>query len=221
MTLSEIRGDVFRRLGVPSDGSGYYTAAEVTAAINRALSLFSTISLSSVRTQDFSVSPAALLINPVATDPMFLLPLNAYCSGEMSMGTLRDVQARDPRFWTARPADPEVFVPLAPTAILLYPAPALGTTISIRYARVAPTLSSASDVPDVPAEFHAALADGAAVLCRAKVGYQGDTRSRIEWGRFMEAAQRALQGLAERIGQRSMKAKEVEAVLQSMARISI
>jgi UDP-N-acetylmuramate-alanine ligase len=84
-------------------------------------------------------------------------------------------------------------------AIAIHPLQSSATTVTIAYARFAPALTADGQSPDIPAEDHHLIAEGAAaIIAGTKLGGQGDSTARQRLESFFSGIKRRADWVRER-----------------------
>lgn len=199
MTLSTLTTAIWQRLDEPLDGSGYYTAAELTAALNRAQRLFALLSLCLETSGSLTLTANVAWYHLRDTFTDWLVPLRATLAGsKLRPATVAELAALNAS-WEAQTGTPERYAHLGMDSFAAYPHPAgAGTILTVVYARVPTALSIASDTPEIDAEYHPALIDGAIPFLRLKEGGQALESVLPSFGRFLDCAGKAARSVRAR-----------------------
>lgn len=228
MTLAELQERTLRRLNDNTTAPASVSLAEVTAALNRALRLFSTLTLCVERTTQLSFTAGSPwshlsdrlsdwwlplrvgLIPPVETPGVWdrsvfdaqlfdeLAPANGP-STQVRPARLAELDALS-RTWQLETGDTTKRYGIVGWDLLyLYPAPATEINLEFIYAAVARAMAGLTEEPEIAAEWHPVLPECAAVLLRLRDG--GAELKRVLPGLdvFLDAAARC----ADRVRARS------------------
>lgn len=192
MLAGDLQTRVLERLGEDPNNPVYYTAADALAWLNAAQRLFVllTLCLETTNTVNLTVNTAFYSMLPVFPD--WLLPLrvrDAVTGARLNPARLSDMAALDGS-WSASPGPPQRYALLGFDLLAVWQQISVGVagSLQITYARSPDSLLGAGSVPQIPAEFHPALADGAIPLLRAREGGQDWQKVLPLWDRFIDAA---------------------------------
>jgi hypothetical protein len=193
MTLSDLRSRTLERLGEDPAAPVYFTAAEATAALNRAQRLLVLLTLCLETTDTVALTANTTYYAPRSTFSDWLLPLRVNVNGASNpkvrpatLGELRALSAT----WEADVGAPTRYGQLGLDLLFIWKRPAAsGTTLDITYAYQPANLVMADDTPQIPEEYHSLLIDYAVPWLRLKEGGQElDKAVRFHLPRFHQAA---------------------------------
>lgn len=189
MTVADLQRRTLQRLGDNPATGGYYGLQEVLNWINAAQRLMVLFSMCLESTRTLSLQPNTAYYNMLGLFPEWILPLRIRVDNgsKLKPARLSDLAALDAT-WNSSPGYPSRYALLGFDLLAIYQQP-LGTavTATITFARSPVTLFSPGDQPEVPAEYHSDLIDGATVLLRAKEGGQEWKKVLPQWDSFMDA----------------------------------
>lgn len=190
MTVSQIRGRVFERLGESTSAPVFYSAAHVLEAVNAAQRLFVLLSLCLEAKASLTLAANQVTERLLTVFPDFIVALRVQTStsGKVRPASVEGFAARDDSWRLARAAVPTAYVVHGFDFAMFYPAPSAGCVLSLTYARGPATLSADGDVPGIPEEYHQDLADAAIVILRMKEGGQEFAKEMPRWKSFLSAA---------------------------------
>lgn len=193
MNLGELKTRVFGRLDDDSSSPAYYTASEVTHALNVGLRLFALLTLCVERTATVTLSAATpfytLSASPFSiTD--FLAPLKLTVAGaRVRPSTLHELDMLSTA-WRATAGAPAHYIQDGYELLAIYPQPAGGTTsVVLTYAAVPAALAVTGDSPEIPEEQQPALIDFAIWWLRSKEGGAEFGATNELLTRFLDTAQ--------------------------------
>lgn len=199
MTLSTLMTAVWQRLDEPADGTGYYSAFEIVAALNRAQRLFALLSLCLETSDSLTLTAGTTWYHLRDTFPDWLVPLRVTLSGaKIRPATVAQLAALN-NSWEAQTGTISRYAHVGMDMFAAYPHPAgAGTSLTVVYARVPTALYIADDTPDIDAEYHPALVDGAIPFLRLKEGGQALESVLPLFQRFLECAGKAARSVRAR-----------------------
>ena len=195
MTAGDLQDRLLERLGDTATGeyvaTGYYTSREALNWINAAERLFVllTLCLETTATLELVADPQTAFYHMLGQYADWLLPLRVRITGgaKLEPSRLSDLVALD-SVWSASPGVPTRYALLGFDLLAVYQQPLDAMSLAITYARCPTTLVNPGDVPEIPAEYHPVLIDGAIPLCRAKEGGGEFEKVMASWDVFMDAA---------------------------------
>jgi hypothetical protein len=189
VNLQELRGRTLKRLDQDPAAPIYFSAQEVTNALNRGQRLFALITLCLEQIVTFDLTPGTAFYRMLATYPDFLLPLRVRnASGAKVMpATLADLDALDGA-WTTD-AGPASFYGCLGLDLLFVKGS--GGPLSITYARMPATLASDGDEAEIIDAYQPTLIDYATWRVRAKQGGQEFSRAIPYLKTFLDGAKAA------------------------------
>lgn len=193
MTLTQLQDRVLSRLGEDRSADAvnrYYTDAEAATWINAAQRLLVLLTLCLESTQSFTLSSNTCFYRMLTLFDDWMLPLRLrWAGGKITAARLSDLAALDAA-WSISPGDPQKYALVGFDLLAIYQQPTEAVVTSLTYARCPAVLVNASDVPEVPAEYHPCLIDAAIVLLRLKEGAQEWQKTLPLFDRFMSEASR-------------------------------
>lgn len=186
MNLSDLKTRVLEALGENAAAPVYYTAAHATAAINSAQRLFAFLTLCLEAESNLVLNPGDCWYTTDFGHIVIMRIMRG--STKVTPCRLSDLDALDPDWQNATQAAVTRYAPTGGRLFALYPPPASGS-VTVTFAKVPAALSSDSDVPSIPVEYHPCLVDGAVVFARLREGGNElqDEMPRLE--RFMGSIQ--------------------------------
>lgn len=190
MTYSELRTRTLQRLGDPVDGSqGFYSPNEAGVALNSIQNLFAFLTLCLEVEATFALSTDGRpFYHLQQTFSDFVVPLRVSINGGVRLkpSRLSDLAARESR-WSVTPGVPSRYSFNGLDLLGVFRQPTVATSLALVYARMPAPMTADSDTPDIPAEYHMNLIDGAIPLLRTKEGAQEWQKDLPLWDRFMDA----------------------------------
>lgn len=184
MTTAELKARVLKGVNEDATSPVYYTGSEVVTSLNDALEMFVLLTFCLETTGTLTVTTTWTTV--MTTFPLWLAPLRIRRSGgKLRAVTLKDLDALD-RDWQAAPGDPDRYAFLGFELLAVHPTPA-SEALSVTYAKCPVRLAADADVPEIRAEYHEALVDGAIPLLRMKEGAQEMASSAHRFTRFLDA----------------------------------
>ncbi len=189
MTVADLQTRVLERVGEDPTAPVFYTAAEALAWLNGMQRLMVLLTLCLEKTATLPITPGWSFYRMLAAFSDWILPLRLRVTGGAKLKPSRfsDLAALD-AYWSTS-AGPAVRYALAGCDLIgIYQQPSSGS-IDYTYARAPVLLVAPGDTPEVPQEFHTALADGAICVMRAKEGGSQFQKALPLWDRFLDACQ--------------------------------
>ncbi len=184
MTLSEIEALALTRLG---DNGTYYPG--VVDAINEGQRLFCLISLCLETSETFNLKAAQALYNVLPTMPDFVLARRVYLGGtQLRPASLAQLQALDPN-WQSTLGNPARYAICGLDFLAVYPQSLNATQLTIVHVCPPVTLVNTTDVPQIRAASHWALASYAAWAVRQVEGGGEFAKFQKYFDEFMAEAQ--------------------------------
>lgn len=189
MTAGELQALCLERVGEDPQSPVYYTEGEALVALNVAQRLFVLLTLCLERTVSLTVPGATSVyaLTPTLYDLILLLRVRTSVQ-KLRAARLSDLAAADAS-WTVSPGEPRMYAAVG-KLLALYPQRVGAVSVSVTYAHAPALLSGSGSVPEIPAEYHACLVDGAIPLMRTKEGAQEWQKTLPLWNRFLDEAQR-------------------------------
>jgi hypothetical protein len=218
VTLLELKDRLLKRLAESSSAPVAVSSAEAIAAINEAQRLFVLLTLCLERTGTFNLSAGECWYQATDQITDWLLPLRCVQRPVAASGAIWDETNFDETVWDQAPVDRGVAVRVKPARLedmdalsptwqtdtddtaerygvfgfetfFVWPAPENeGTDLDITYAAEPRTISQDTDEPDIPAQYHLALIDGAMPICRLKDGGVELERTKPYFAAFLDQA---------------------------------
>lgn len=192
MTAGQLATQILGDLGESAVSPTFYTFPEVLGAINEAQRLFCLLTLCLERTVTLELSANTTFYSVLTLYTDWIVPLRLRIAGgaKLAPGRLTDFDAIS-ETWQADRGTPERYACSGFDLLALYKAPAaIGTTLSITYARSPVEMATAGETPEIPEEYHPDLAHYAIPRLRAKEGGQEFQKVAPRLGTFIEAAQK-------------------------------
>lgn len=184
MTTAELKARVLKGVNEDAISPVYYTGSEVVTALNDALETFTLLTLCLEAIGSLTVTSTWTQV--MTTFPLWLAPLRIRrAGGKLRPATLADLDARD-RDWQAATGDPDRYAFLGFELLAVHPTPT-SEALTVTYAKCPVRLAGDADVPEIRAEWHEALVDGAIPLLRMKEGAQEMGSSLHRFERFLKA----------------------------------
>lgn len=194
MIASDLQARTLLRLGEDPNaaaGNQYYTGTEVLAALNSAQRLMALLTLCLETNGTLSLTANTAFYSLLSVFPDLLLPLRIRMSSGVKLkpSRLSDFAALDAS-WSTTTGTPDRYALLGFDFLAVYMVPNGLLTSTVTYARCPDAMALPGDVPEVPAEFHPALIDGAIPLLRVKEGGQELQKVMSMFDRFLDACQK-------------------------------
>ena len=186
MTVGDLQTLVLQRLGEDASKPVYYTGAEVLSALNEAQRIMVLLTLCLERTETFPLSVGTAFYRPRTVLSDWLLPLRVRLSGgaRLRPARLEDLDALDSG-WQARPGYPDRYCSLGFNLLAINRQPEGPASLVVTYAKTPTKLQGVAETPEVPTEYHQALADYAINRLRMKEGGQEFTKTTPYGDRFL------------------------------------
>lgn len=190
MTKASLRTEVWQRLDEPSDGTGYFSAAEVDAALCRAERLFCLLTLCLETSGALALTGGTTWYHLRSTFSDWLVPLRVMnVATKIRPATVAQLAALNAS-WESATGTVSRYTHLGLDSFAIHAHPAAGgTTLTVTYARVPVTIADAG--PEIPEEYHSDLIDGAIPFLRLKEGGQALESALPLFQRFLECAGKA------------------------------
>jgi hypothetical protein len=190
MQASDMVTRGLERLDEP--GGGYYTYAEMLAALNEAMRFFALLTLGLEATATFALAANTTFYHMQSSIADWLMPLRVRIAGGAFLrpGRIEDLDALDSG-WQASNGTPSRYLALGFDFFGVYQQPSDGSvSLDITYARCPVPLIAATDVPEFPEDTHPAFIDYAVPRLRYREGGQEFQKSLVYFSRFMDEAKR-------------------------------
>jgi hypothetical protein len=192
MQLSDMSARVSQRLAEGS-AAAFYPKAEIVAALNEALRLFSLLTLGLETTKAWNVPAATTFFHMLTYYPDWIVPLRLTDSAGAKVRPSRfgDLTSLDSGWISSpTPAGPYRYVAEGADFVAIYPQPmAIGQVINVTYARAPLALVSDTDVPEIPQEYHPRLVEYGVYRVRQVEGGQEFAKTLPMLGAFLDGAQ--------------------------------
>ena len=193
MNIGEISARIQDRAGdFEPTVRAYYTPREIGKAINTCQNLFVFFTLCLETSGSLTTINNQTDYHILSTFPDWLLPLRVRCIGaKVRPSRPQELAALDSAWRNARAVVPKRYTTAGFDYLAIYPTPSNAVDLAIDYARCpvqlpAPDVSPTA-VPEIPAEYHQALIDGAIPILRAKEGAGEWQKTLRLWSDFMDA----------------------------------
>ena len=191
--------DLTNRMGQRLDEAGgavYYPLAQQIAALNEAQRFFCLLTLGLEKTATWTVpayadngsSPFHHMLG-YFSDWTVLLRFATTSGAKVRPGRLSDLAAADSLWWR-RPGNPTRYAALGVDLVALYGQPATSITLKATYARAPVPLVNATDIPEIPEEYHPDLIPYGIYWLRQTEGGQEFEKTLPGLDLFLSAAQR-------------------------------
>lgn len=196
MTVSEIYAAVRLALddaaasGVPASDDIYYLQAEALAAINEAQQQFALLTLCLETSGTVSLTSGTCFYSIRDSLTGYLVPLRLSISGaRLEPARLTDLDARY-FTWPATSGTPARYLQIGLNLLGIVPQQSGSSTLTVIYAKEPAVLTTGTDTPEIPAEYHPALVKYALYYLLQKRGGQYLTLALEKWDEFLaDAAQ--------------------------------
>lgn len=216
MTVFELQRRTITRLGDDPDANPtrmHYTPTEILARLNECQRLFVLLTLCLETTANFALTGAARY-HMLDTFSDWIVPLrfrNAL-GNKVRPSRLADLAALDSD-WSIQAGVPTRYAHTGFDLLSVYKQNT--STVPITYARSPIDLLSTypadnSVEPEIPAEYHPTLIDGAIVLARVKEGMQEWQKVLPQWDRFLGSAAELADAVRARCREQGYDAAPVE-----------
>lgn len=190
MTTAELINDTLIDLGDdPTQPTMYYGAGEVLAALNAIQRLFVLLTLCLETTATFALATdGTSSYQLMSTFADWLVPLRIRLAGgaKLMPSTLADLAALDDS-WRLTRGVPSRYAINGFGLLSTYAQPTAATSLSMTYARCPLAMTTGQD-PEIPAQYHPNLKDGAIPYLRCKEGAQEWQKTLPSWDRFISSA---------------------------------
>ncbi len=190
MTSGELIERVLKRVGEDTTTPVYYRASEVLDALNAAQRLFCLLTLCLETSDTLALTATTTFYHLLTSFSDFLMPLqvDVVDGSKVRPGHLTSFDSLSDT-WQADAGDPERYDVLGMDLLAITPRPAAsGTSLTITYAQCPTRMTGENATPEIPAEYHPCLIDGAVVQLRAKEGGQEFGKVLPAWGNFLNEA---------------------------------
>jgi len=171
--------------GSPATDDVYWTLPEQYCALNEAQNMFALITLCLESTGTITLSAAKCFYGVRGYLPGFLLPLRISVGGAKLQPTrLVDLDARY-FAWPDTPGTPAKYMQVGMNLLAIVPQPSALSSASVIYAKEPSVLVSTGQVPEIPPEYHLALAKYASYYLLQKRGGQYLQLAVAHWKEFL------------------------------------
>ena len=189
MTSADLLSTTIERVGDAVGDTMYYSVAETQNALNACQRLFCLLTLCLETTGTFALATDGTSSYQMLSEfADWLLPLRIRIvnGAKLALGTISDLGAIDDN-WRLTRGTPQRYAVTGFGLLSTYPQASSPATLSITYARCPDPMGWGSDVPEIPAEYHINLIDGAIPMLRSKEGAQEWQKIIDQWDRFIAA----------------------------------
>ena len=191
MTLEEMCARVSERLGEGQSGPGSYATSEIIAALNEADRFFVFLTLGLEVTAPWTVPVAANFFHMLTYFPDWIVPLRlADAEGRrVRPARLEDLTSLD-RAWLGTSGNPQRYSALGADFLVLYPHLVAEVILTVTYCRAPVPLTTMSQEPETPGEYHTVYVDYAIYRMRQVEGGQEFQKGLKYFDSFLDAAGR-------------------------------
>lgn len=194
MTAAEIFGRVAKLVddtiasGTPALDNIYWTAQEQYCALNEAEAMFALMTLCLESSGTLPLAAARCFYGVRGYLPGFLLPLRISVGGaKLQPARLTDLDARY-FAWPDTPGTPAKYMQLGLNLLAIVPQPAGTSSAAVIFAREPVVITTASQTPEIPPEYHLALVKYSAYYLLQKRGGQYLKLAVTLWKQFLADA---------------------------------
>lgn len=194
MTVADLLDKIQRRLddastsGTPATSGVYYTSNEAYCALNEAQAQFAFLTLCLETTGTITLSATKCFYGIRGYLPGYLAPLRVTVGGvKLQPARLADLDARN-HTWPALAGTPTKYVQAGFNLMAITPQPAGASSATVTYAKEPVSLSVSTQIPEIPVEYHHALAKYATYYLMQKRGGQYLAQAIADWDEFLAAA---------------------------------
>jgi hypothetical protein len=175
VNLSAMRTAVLTRLGTPG-GDGFYSTAQLNDFVNEALQTVST-------EHDWPWLAVTTTFTTTAGTATYTVPSNWQRTKALTVDGQTSLQLRSlteiREILSTAQAEPEMYAIFPDSTIILRPVPNSAYTVIHDYIAQEPILSSDSETPLMPAQFHYAVVEFAVYLAHMREGRMPDAQIRL------------------------------------------
>jgi hypothetical protein len=215
-----IVGQIFTRLtqrlddatgsGTPGLDNVYWSLSEGYCAVNEAQQQFALFTLCLEASGTLPLAAARCFYGIRGYLPGYLLPLRVTVGGvKMQPARLVDLDARY-NTWAATPGTPAKYMQIGLNLLAIVPQPTSSSSAAVTYAKEATMLTSTGQVPEIPEEYHSAIAKYAAYYLLQKMGGQYLQLAVSEWNSFLTDASQCADYVRRRNRARQYDAEPAE-----------
>jgi len=196
MNLQELLDQTTNRLDELKEAPAYYSPEEITRALDRAQRFFCAATHGLERIANFTLSSAtafySVLSHPTTPLTDYLVPLRVTVNGvRLRPRTLHDLAGENDA-WSNTPGTPTMYQAKGCDFFAVSPQPTGTTTAVITYAALPAALDLTQptvSTPEIPAEYHPSLPDGAIFFLKIKEGGQEFLNTLPGLDRFLDDTQ--------------------------------
>lgn len=196
MQLQDLQARVSQRLD-EAGGATFYPTSEITAALNEGLRFFCILTLALETRASWSVPAYAANGNSpwhhmlgYFSDWIVGLRIETPAGAKVRPARADDLASLDSGWWN-EPGTPTRYVSTGVDLVGLWNQPAsAGTTLNVTYARSPITMANATDVPEIPEEYHPELINYGIYRLRQVEGGQEFEKTLPLLDGYLNAAQR-------------------------------
>jgi hypothetical protein len=196
MQLSDLETRVSQRLAEGQTGPVFYPQSQIQGALNEGLRLWVLLTLGLEQVAQWTIPPNTTFFHMLAYLADWIVPLRiTTASGaKIRPAKIQDLKALDQN-WIASPlpADtpPSRYGRAGADLLWFYGQPSgAGIVVNVTYARAPVTMASATDVPEMPIEYHPVLIGYAISALRQVEGGQEFAKTLAGLQDFFDAAKK-------------------------------
>lgn len=205
MTVAQIQDRILSRLAEVDENRNvdarFYSPSEVLAKINEGQQLFALLTLCLEKTSSYTLAANTTFSHLLSSLTDFVLPLKVRINSSgarLTPNTLTELDAVDTS-WQKSSGTPERYNLTGLDLFAVYKQPTSGTALDITHAYAPARMDSTDDTPEIPAEYHMALADYGFHALRVKEGGEEFIRSLDYLDRFLDDADQCSRFVRERM----------------------
>jgi hypothetical protein len=194
MTVSEIYAAVRLALddaaasGVPASDDLYNLTAEMLASINEGQQQFALLTLCLETSGTVALTSGTCFYSIRDSLTGYLVPLRMAIAGaRLEPARMTDLDARY-YDWAATSGTPARYMQAGMNLLAIVPQQTGSATLTVLYAKEPAVLTTGTDTPEIPAEYHPALVKYALYYLLQKRGGQYLSLALEKWEEFLEAA---------------------------------
>lgn len=168
--------------GANQGGATSYPTLEIVAALNEAQRLFCLLTLGLEKTTNYAFAGATTFFHMLTVgsgafaDWIVPLRIATAAGAKVRPSGLEELTSLDSQ-WVSSAGNPVRYVHVGADLLGLYQQPAAGAGLNVTYARAPLVLVLATDVPEIPAEYHPSLVKYGIYRCRQSEG--GDEFAKV------------------------------------------
>lgn len=192
MNASEMITRALRRLDEDATAPQWADSKAALRAINEAQRVFCLVTLCLEKTGTLALTGGTTFYHVLPTLSDFLVPLRVKVAGgaRLAPDPLVAFDARSSS-WQSAAGTPTRYALLGLDLLAIMPRPAAGgTSLTITYAHAPAVLTTGTNTPTIPEEYHPALVDYAVNRLRFNEGGAEFVKSLAYFERFLKAAQK-------------------------------